>query len=77
MPRPESAHTIDRDPQTPAESASAPAPPPGLVCLQCASPLECVEQNRRAGTWVGSLMCPHCRSEYLYAYRWGRLLRRS
>jgi hypothetical protein len=39
--------------------------------------LECVEQNRRSGTWVGSFICPNCRSEYFYAYRWGRLLRKT
>ena len=22
-------------------------------------------------------LCPNCRSEYLYAYRWGRLLKTS
>lgn len=48
-----------------------------FVCAQCAYPLECVEQSRRAGSWLGSLICPNCRSEYLYAYRWGRLMRRS
>jgi len=39
--------------------------------------LECVEQNRRSGTWVGSFICPNCRSEYFYAYRWGRLLKKA
>jgi len=48
-----------------------------FICAQCANPLECVEQSRRAGSWLGSLICPNCRSEYLYAYRWGRLMRRS
>jgi hypothetical protein len=48
-----------------------------FICAQCAYPLECVEQSRRAGSWLGSLICPNCRSEYLYAYRWGRLMRRS
>lgn len=47
-----------------------------LNCQQCKGPLECVDQNRRSGTWLGSFMCPNCRSEYFYAYRWGRLLRR-
>jgi hypothetical protein len=45
-----------------------------LNCAHCEHPLECVEQNRRSGTWLGSFMCPNCRSEYFYAYRWGRLL---
>ena len=45
-----------------------------LTCAHCTYGLECVEQNRRAGSWVGSFLCPNCRSEYLYAYRWGRLL---
>ena len=45
-----------------------------LACAHCEHPLECVEQNRRLGTWLGSFMCPNCRSEYFYAYRWGRLL---
>ena len=45
-----------------------------LNCAHCDHPLECVEQNRRSGTWLGSFMCPNCRSEYFYAYRWGRLL---
>ena len=48
-----------------------------FICAQCQNPLECVEQSRRAGSWLGSLICPNCRSEYLYAYRWGRLMRRS
>lgn len=48
-----------------------------LRCLHCGYALECVEQNRRAGSWVGSFMCPRCRSEYLYAYRWGRLLKKT
>jgi hypothetical protein len=48
-----------------------------LSCQQCEHPLECVEQNRRAGSWLGSYVCPNCRSEYFYAYRWGRLVRRS
>ena len=48
-----------------------------FTCAQCEYPLECVEQSRRAGSWLGSLICPNCRSEDLYAYRWGRLMRRS
>jgi hypothetical protein len=48
-----------------------------LTCAHCAYGLECVEQNRRSGTWVGSFICPNCRSEYFYAYRWGRLLRKT
>jgi Zn finger protein HypA/HybF involved in hydrogenase expression len=50
---------------------------PYLSCTRCESPLECVEQNRRSGTWLGSFICPNCRSEYFYAYRWGRLMRRG
>ena len=48
-----------------------------LTCSHCLYALECVEQNRRSGTWVGSFICPNCRSEYFYAYRWGRLLRKT
>lgn len=48
-----------------------------LTCRQCANRLECVEQNRRSGTWVGSFICPNCRSEYFYAYRWDRLLKKN
>jgi hypothetical protein len=48
-----------------------------FACAQCQAPLECVEQSRRSGSWLGSLICLNCRSEYLYAYRWGRLMRRS
>jgi hypothetical protein len=48
-----------------------------LTCAHCTYGLECVEQNRRSGTWVGSFICPNCRSEYFYAYRWGRLLRKT
>jgi hypothetical protein len=47
---------------------------PHLNCSHCEYPLECVEQNRRSGTWLGSFICPNCRSEYFYAYRWGRLM---
>lgn len=47
------------------------------TCDRCEHPLECVEQNRRMGTWVGSFICPNCRAEYLYVYRWSRLMRRS
>jgi len=50
---------------------------PQLHCETCEYPLECVEQNRRSGTWLGSFMCPNCRSEYFYAYRWGRLVQKS
>ncbi len=50
---------------------------PQLHCGHCEYPLECVEQNRRSGTWLGSFMCPNCRSEYLYAYRWGRLVQKA
>jgi hypothetical protein len=44
-----------------------------MTCSHCMYTLECVEQNRRSGTWVGSFICPNCRSEYFYAYRWGTL----
>jgi hypothetical protein len=47
-----------------------------LQCGHCRSALECVDQNRRSGTWLGSFMCPNCRTEYFYAYRWGRLTRK-
>jgi hypothetical protein len=59
------------------DAAGVPDPPVHgrhLNCAHCDHPLECVEQNRRSGTWLGSFMCPNCRSEYFYAYRWGRLL---
>jgi len=48
-----------------------------MTCAHCMYPLECVEQNRRSGTWVGSYLCPNCRSEYFYAYRWGTLSRKE
>lgn len=48
-----------------------------LHCSHCEYPLECLEQNRRSGSWVGSFICPNCRSEYFYAYRWRRLTRKS
>jgi hypothetical protein len=48
-----------------------------LPCGRCGCVLECVEQNRRLGTWLGSFLCPNCRSEYFYAYRWGRLLTKT
>jgi hypothetical protein len=47
-----------------------------LSCGHCTYGLECVEQNRRSGSWVGSFICPNCRSEYFYAYRWGKLLKK-
>lgn len=47
-----------------------------MTCVHCMHGLECVEQNRRSGTWVGSFICPNCRSEYFYGYRWGRLLKK-
>ena len=50
---------------------------PHLNCSHCEYPIECVEQNRRSGTWLGSFICPNCRSEYFYAYRWGRLMRKT
>jgi hypothetical protein len=48
-----------------------------MTCTHCMDTLECVEQNRRSGTWVGSFICPNCRSEYFYAYRWGTLSRKE
>jgi hypothetical protein len=48
-----------------------------LTCAHCTYGLECVEQNRRSGSWIGSFLCPNCRSEYFYAYRWGRLLEKA
>jgi hypothetical protein len=48
-----------------------------LTCAQCSHALECVEQDRRSGSWIGSFICPYCRSEYFYAYRWGRLLQKA
>jgi hypothetical protein len=57
--------------------AEPPALTEGLTCSHCSNGLECVEQNRREGAWVGSYICPRCRSEYFYAYRWGRLLRKN
>lgn len=50
---------------------------PHLDCLHCEHQLECVDQSRRSGTWLGSFICPNCRSEYFYAYRWGRLMRKT
>ena len=47
-----------------------------LNCGHCDHPLECVEQSRRSGTWLGSFICPNCRSEYFYAYRYKRLVRK-
>ena len=48
-----------------------------LACEHCHYALECVDQSRRTGTWLGSFICPNCRSEYFYAYRWGRLLKKN
>jgi len=47
-----------------------------LTCEHCEHALECVDQSRRSGTWLGSFMCPNCRSEYFYAYRWQRLVKK-
>jgi len=47
-----------------------------LACQHCRYLLECVDQSRRTGTWLGSLICPNCRSEYFYAYRWGQLVKK-
>ncbi len=48
-----------------------------LRCSHCEHPLECLDKTRRSGTWLGSFMCPNCRSEYFYAYRWGRLVQKA
>jgi hypothetical protein len=48
-----------------------------MSCAQCGHALECLDHQERSGTWLGSFMCPSCRSEYFYAYRWGRLLRKA
>lgn len=48
-----------------------------MSCAQCGHRLECLDHQERAGTWLGSFMCPSCRSEYFYAYRWGRLVRKA
>ncbi len=48
-----------------------------LHCSHCEHPLECLDKTRRSGTWLGSFMCPNCRSEYFYAYRWGRLVQKA
>lgn len=50
---------------------------PQLTCSRCQHALDWVEQSRRSGSWLGSLICANCRSEYFYAYRWGRLVRRT
>jgi hypothetical protein len=50
---------------------------PHLHCGHCDYALECVDQDRQSGTWLGSFICPNCRNEYFYAYRWGRLVRKS
>ena len=47
-----------------------------LACEHCDYALECVDQSRRTGTWLGSFICPNCRSEYFYAYRWGHLVKK-
>jgi hypothetical protein len=74
-------HAEALTPTTPNVAASLPsgyqAGNPNLSCAQCEYPIECVEQNRRSGTWLGSFICPNCRSEYFYAYRWGRLMRKT
>jgi len=66
-------------PDTHVVPIAGPPAPAGrtLICDRCCRRLECVEQNRRLGTWVGSFICPNCRNEYFYAYRWGRLLLRA
>jgi len=48
-----------------------------MACAQCGHPLECVDRNRRFGSWLASFLCPRCRSEYYYAYTWGTLVRRA
>jgi hypothetical protein len=73
MPRPPRA----ADARLPRSFTPTRQDPRDLTCAQCAQQLECVEQNKRAGAWIGLLLCPNCRSEYFYAYRSGQLLRRS
>ncbi len=76
-----SSHSLDTSRDLEISSAGLQSSPqmqrPHLKCSHCEHPLECVEQSRRSGSWLGSLICPNCRSEYLYAYRWGRLMRRN
>ena len=78
MPRAHSSIGTTSGAHTAADSqADAHVHGRALTCAHCMHHLECVEQNRRSGTWVGSFMCPNCRSEYFYAYRWGRLLKKD
>ena len=77
MPRAYGSLGTEADTFTSPEAHARPAQERALTCAQCMYALECVEQNRRSGTWVGSFICPNCRSEYLYAYRWGRLLKKT
>ena len=50
---------------------------PRLKCVHCDRPLECIEQSRRSGTWLGSLLCLYCRREYFYAFQWGQLIEKE
>jgi hypothetical protein len=77
MPRAHSSIGAAATGQNAADNADAHLHGRALTCVHCTHGLECVEQNRRSGTWVGSFICPNCRSEYFYAYRWGRLLKKS
>lgn len=70
------AHRIATAPTFPELTAGQPHQHlrgPRLDCAHCDHPLECVDQSRRSGTWLGSLLCPFCRREYFYAYQWGQL----
>jgi hypothetical protein len=78
MPRAHSAIATDTGTHAAADiHADAHLHGRALTCAHCMRGLECVEQNRRSGTWVGSFICPNCRSEYFYAYRWGKLLKKD
>lgn len=78
MPRAHSAIAPDSGMQSAADAhADVHLHGRALTCGHCMHGLECVEQNRRSGTWVGSFICPNCRSEYFYAYRWGKLLKKD
>jgi hypothetical protein len=77
MPRAHSPIGVSAAPEAADSHGDAHLHGRALTCVQCTHGLECVEQNRRSGTWVGLFICPNCRSEYFYAYRWGKLLKKS
>ena len=76
MPRPD-LYVVNPDEAVPSAGLQFQMHTPQLSCSQCDHTLECLERNRRSGTWLGSFICPNCRSEYFYAYRWERLMRKS